>query len=91
MFTNHHCGFDIIQQHSSLEHDYLKDGFWAKSFKEELSNEALSATFLIRMDDVTDSIMSQISDTMSAQDRKSTIRKISKSLKSQLVKMVNTM
>jgi len=80
MFTNHHCGFDIIQQHSSLEHDYLKDGFWAMNHGEELANEALSATFLIRMDDVTDSILSQISDTMSAQDRSSTIRKISKEL-----------
>jgi hypothetical protein len=80
MFTNHHCGYDIIQQHSSLEHDYLKDGFWAKSFEEELPNEALSATFLIRMDDVTDSIMSQISDTMSSQDKKATIRKLTKEL-----------
>lgn len=76
MFTNHHCGYNIIQQHSSLEHDYLKDGFWAKSFEEELVNEALSASFLINMDDVTDSIFSQLSDTMSDADRRSKIREV---------------
>ncbi|MCF8368505.1 MAG: S46 family peptidase [Bacteroidales bacterium] len=76
LFTNHHCGYDIIQQHSSLEHDYLKDGFWAKSFAEELKNDALSVSFLIRMDDVTDSIFGQLSDTLSDADRNSEIRKI---------------
>ncbi|GAB4314663.1 MAG: S46 family peptidase [Bacteroidales bacterium] len=80
LFTNHHCGYDIIQQHSSLEHDYLKDGFWARSFDEELPNEALSASFLVRMDDVTDSILSQLSDTMSEGDRSRIIRQISSQL-----------
>jgi len=38
MFTNHHCGYDVIQNHSTIEHDYLTDGFWAMSYEEELSN-----------------------------------------------------
>ena len=76
LFTNHHCGFDIIQQHSSIEHDYLKDGFWARSLEEELPNEALTASFLITMDNVTDSIIPFLSDTMSSGDRRSKIREI---------------
>ncbi|MCD4683811.1 MAG: S46 family peptidase, partial [Bacteroidales bacterium] len=76
MFTNHHCGFGIIQEHSSLEHDYLKDGFWAKNFSEELPNEELSASFLIRMDNVTDSIIPLLSDTMTEGDRRGKIGEI---------------
>ncbi len=76
VFTNHHCGFDIIQQHSSIEHDYLNDGFWARSLEEELPNEALTASFLINMDNVTDSIIPFLSDTMTSSDRRSTINVI---------------
>jgi len=53
LLTNHHCGFGQIQDHSSLDHDYLKDGFWAKNHQEELPNPGLSVTFIIRMEDVT--------------------------------------
>ncbi|MFN8415199.1 MAG: S46 family peptidase [Cytophagaceae bacterium] len=53
LLTNHHCGFDAIQSHSSVEHDYLTDGFWAKSRSEELSNPGLTVTFLVKMEDVT--------------------------------------
>ena len=45
LFTNHHCGYDIIQQHSSLEHDYLTNGFWAKDKSEELENNRLTVSF----------------------------------------------
>lgn len=76
LFTNHHCGYDIIQQHSSLEHDYLTDGFWAFSLSEELSNEALTASFLMWMDDVTDSIVPFLADTMSENDRRSKVKEI---------------
>jgi len=76
MFTNHHCGFDVIQQHSSVEHNYLQDGFWAMSMDEELQNEALTASFLIRMDNVTDSVLSALNDTMSEGERRSKIREI---------------
>lgn len=53
ILTNHHCGFDAIQSHSSVEHDYITDGFWAMDRSKELSNPGLTATFLIRMEDVT--------------------------------------
>lgn len=57
LLTNHHCGFSSIQSHSSIEHDYLTDGFWAMSNEEELSNPDLTAKFLDKMEDVTDSVM----------------------------------
>ncbi len=81
MFTNHHCGFDIIQNHSSVEHDYLTDGFWAMSRDEELPNESLTASFLVRMADVTDSIIPFLSDTLDAGGRSAAVRKITSRLK----------
>ncbi|MHA7111884.1 S46 family peptidase [Sunxiuqinia elliptica] len=57
LLTNHHCGFSAIQSHSSLDHDYLSDGFWAMSKDEELPNPGLTAKFLDRMEDVTDSVL----------------------------------
>jgi hypothetical protein len=81
LFTNHHCGFDVIQKYSSIEHDYLTDGFWAMSKEEELPNENLSATFFIRMEDVTDSIIPFLSDTMSTSGRSAKVREISGRLK----------
>ena len=57
LLTNHHCGYPQIQQHSSVEHDYLKDGFWAMSRDEELANKGLSVSFLERMEDVTGIIL----------------------------------
>ncbi len=80
VFTNYHCGYDIIQQHSSLEHDYLNDGFWARNMSEELPNEALTASFLIRMENVTDSIIPFLSDTMTEGARSAKVREISKRL-----------
>lgn len=63
LFTNHHCGYSYIQKHSSVEHDYLKDGFWALERKDELPNPGLSVKFLDYMEDVT-------SEILSADDRK---------------------
>ncbi|MBQ2229442.1 MAG: S46 family peptidase, partial [Bacteroidales bacterium] len=57
LFTNHHCGYSFIQRHSSVEHDYLKDGFWAMSPAEELPNPGLTVSFLERMQDVTGVIL----------------------------------
>ena len=56
ILTNHHCGYDAIQQHSSVEHDYLTDGFWAKSYKEELPTPGLTFKFVERIVDVTDKV-----------------------------------
>ena len=58
VFTNHHCGFSSIQQHSSVEHDYLKDGFFARSLDEELPNPELYVRFLLRTEDVTKRVLS---------------------------------
>lgn len=56
ILTNHHCGYDAIASQSTEEHNYLKDGFWAKNKGEELNIPGLTVTFLVRMDDVTDRI-----------------------------------
>ena len=56
LLTNHHCGFSQIQDHSTLENDYLKDGFWAKTKENEKTNPGLSVSFLIRMEDVTEEV-----------------------------------
>ena len=56
LLTNHHCGFSNIQSHSTVEQDYLSDGFWAMSQEEELPNPGLTAKFLDRMVDVSDSV-----------------------------------
>ncbi len=53
VLTNHHCGYGAIQQHSSVEHDYLTDGFWAMSREEELPCKGLTVTFIDRILDVT--------------------------------------
>ncbi|HKJ06024.1 MAG TPA: S46 family peptidase, partial [Flavobacteriaceae bacterium] len=64
LLTNHHCGYGRIQSHSSVEHDYLKEGFWAKNYAEELPNEGLSATFIKRIDDVTDQVFAGVAEDM---------------------------
>ena len=60
ILTNHHCGYASIQQHSSVEHDYLTDGFWAKSRKEELPTPGLKFKFVERIVDVTDKINAKV-------------------------------
>ncbi len=60
ILTNHHCGYGAIQQHSSVEHDYLTDGFWAKNRKDELYTPGLKFKFVERIVDVTDSINARI-------------------------------
>jgi len=62
LFTNHHCGFDYIQYHSSVEHDYLRDGFWAMSREEELACPGLTATFVVEMRDVTEQVLSALKE-----------------------------
>ena len=74
LFTNHHCGFSQIQRHSSVEHDYLKDGFWAMSRSEELPNPGLTVSFLERMDDVTEAVLRGYEPTMTEAQRDSLVR-----------------
>src|SRR5512138_347994 len=69
LITNHHCGYGQIQKHSSMEHDYLTNGFWAMSGDEELSNPGLTVTFLKRMEDVTEKTLKGVTEGMSEGDR----------------------
>jgi hypothetical protein len=77
LLTNHHCGFDAVQNHSSVEHDYLKDGFWAMSREEELPNPGLTVTFLIRIEDVTQRVLGSLSDTLTEKRRGEEVKRIS--------------
>ncbi|MCD7901180.1 MAG: S46 family peptidase [Bacteroides sp.] len=70
VFTNHHCGFSAIQQHSSVENDYLKDGFIARSHDEELPNPELFVRFLLRTENVTDRVLSAVNDNMLEYERR---------------------
>lgn len=73
MLTNHHCAFNDIQQHSSVEHDYLRDGFWAKTKSEELPNPMKMARFLIRVEDVTDKVLGTVKEEMTFSERQKAV------------------
>jgi hypothetical protein len=62
LFTNHHCGYDNIASASSVAHNYLKDGFWAKTKQEEIACAGLSVQFLVKIDDVSDAILAKLKD-----------------------------
>lgn len=76
ILTNHHCGFGEIQAHSSVEHDYLQNGFWAMSKEEELPNPELTVTFLVRIEDVTDQILSVVGPGMAEPERTAAINSV---------------
>ena len=80
LLTNHHCGYGQIQQHSSVEHDYLRDGFWAMTREEELPNPGLSVSFLDRMEDVTHAVLAGTTFDMEKDLRDSIIQANSKEL-----------
>jgi len=75
LLTNHHCGYDAIQSHSTIEHNYLQDGFWAASMADELPNQDVNATFLVRIEDVTASVTKDVTDKMTETERNEAIRK----------------
>ncbi len=79
LLTNHHCGYSQIQSHSTIEHDYLTNGFWAKNMSEELPCPGLTATFIIRIDDVTDDIIKQVNG-LKEDDRNKKVKEISEQL-----------
>jgi hypothetical protein len=76
IFTNHHCGYGQIQSHSSVENDYLTDGFWAMDKKEELPNPGLTARFLVRIEDVSEEVLAELNDDMTEEQRMQAIRQI---------------
>ncbi|MBT3385366.1 MAG: S46 family peptidase [Prolixibacteraceae bacterium] len=80
LLTNHHCGFGEIQSHSSVEHDYLKDGFWAMSREEELSNPRKTVSFLVRVEDVTEKVLADVTNEMNWEERNKSITAVSDSL-----------
>lgn len=75
LLTNHHCGYSQIQSHSSVEKDYLKNGFWAKNYSEELPNAGLTATRMVRIDDITKDMIFGISETDSPETKEQKLRK----------------
>ena len=86
LLTNHHCGYGQIQKHSSVEHDYLRDGFWAMNRDEELPNEGLTVSFLERMEDVTEIILKGYEPTMSESERSELVKSNSKALIKEVTK-----
>ncbi|KAB8156007.1 S46 family peptidase [Kordia sp. TARA_039_SRF] len=75
VLTNHHCGYDAIAELSTEEKNHLKNGFWAKSFEEELKPKSLYVRFFVRMDDVSERILSKVNDAMSEKEREAAINK----------------
>ncbi len=75
VLTNHHCGFDAVQNHSSLSNNYIRDGFWAMNKTEELPNPGLFVTFIVRMEEVTTQLLKGVSKEMTESERQSVIDK----------------
>lgn len=75
VLTNHHCGFDAIQNHSTLERNYIRDGFWARNNGEEIPNPGLFVTFIVRIEEVTKAALEGVKPGMTEQERQSLIDK----------------
>ncbi len=78
IFTNHHCGYGSIQSHSTVEHDYLSDGFWATRYEEELPTPGLTAKFLVSIQEVTKDVLVGVTENMTESQRLDKIRENSK-------------
>ena len=76
ILTNHHCGFDAIQQHSSVEHDYLRDGFWAMSQEQEIATPDLTVTYIKEVIDVTDKVISNLASNLTQVQRDVAVEKL---------------
>jgi hypothetical protein len=86
LITNHHCGYGNIQSHSTVDHDYLTNGFWAKNKSEELPNEGLTVSFLVKMEDVTSQVLSVVDNKMREKVRNDKITEIIKKLTDEAIK-----
>ena len=84
VFTNHHCGFESIRSHSTVEHDYMIDGFIAKSFEEELPNEKMFVSFMVEQKDITDQVLTPAYEKMSDQERSVFLDSIENALSKQV-------
>ncbi len=85
LLTNHHCGFGYVQEHSDINHDYVKNGFWAMNKKEEFVCSGLSVTFIVSMEDVTDKILKAVDNISDEQKRNLVIDSISKAISMQTI------
>jgi hypothetical protein len=86
LLTNHHCGYGQIASHSTVEKDYLTNGFWAMNKSEELPNPGLTATFIIRMEDVTEKVSKNIQAHFTASQKDSVIKSNMKMIETEAVK-----
>ena len=75
LLTNHHCGFDAIQNHSSIQNNYIRDGFWAYNKEQELQNAGLFATFIVRIEEVSSAVLKDVGAGLSEKERQSMIDK----------------
>ncbi len=74
LLTNHHCGYGEIQAHSTIDHDYLTDGFWAMTMEEELPNPDMEVTFIVRIEDVTNQVLEGVPALTSEEDKQKKIQ-----------------
>ncbi len=86
LLTNHHCGYDAILAHSTLENNYIKDGFWATDLSKEMPNPGLFATFIVRIDDVSSQALAGIQDQMEPAEKKSIIERNLNTIRSGVLK-----
>ena len=84
VFTNHHCGFESIRSHSTVEHDYMIDGFIAKSFEEELPNEKMFVSFMVEQKDITEQVLTPAYEKMSDRERSVFLDSIENALSKQV-------
>ena len=75
LLTNHHCGLSYVQKHSSVEHDYLTDGFWANEKSQELPNPGLSVLFLNKVEDVTEAVLTGVTAETTEAEREELVDK----------------
>jgi len=86
ILTNHHCGFDAIQNHSTVEHDYLRDGFWAYKMEDELTNPNMTVMFVVRIEDVTTKVMEGVATLATEAEKQKKIQDNISSLNNSLPK-----
>lgn len=86
ILTNHHCGFDAIQNHSTVEHDYLRDGFWAYKMEDELTNPNMTVMFVVRIEDVTTKVMEGVATLATEAEKQKKIQDNISSLSNSLPK-----
>lgn len=86
LLTNHHCAINYIQAQSTVEKDYLQNGFWAAAKNEELKNDKLSASFLVRIEDVSQKVLSELKETMTEPEREAKILELCSKLEADATK-----